>query len=345
MTDARSRIAFDARATRQMSVGMLRYAQELSRLLPLIAPDLAFVNFSEGENFSREEQISLPRALRASGAKLVHHPSLYAPLWPTLPVIVTIHDLIHMHYPAQFKAQVQSYYHTVVRLLCKRAMRVITDDEKTVEDLVHFLGVKRSKIRVIPLGVAPLFLHKRFDHEPEPTEQPFLLYAGNHREHKDLLTAFSAWASLPDEVSHDFLLTGRDDVDAAWPRARQNGAQVRFLGDIDDIALAHVMHTADALIYPSLCEGFGLPMLEALAVGTPVIASERALPAVLHKYASAFEAGDIMGLRNAILHLPLRNSQDRMARRAYSASFTWEQCARATADVYREVLEEMCVSR
>ena len=340
-----NRIALDARATRQMSVGMLRYAQELPRLLPQVAPDLAFLNFSAGENFSRAEQISLPRALRASGAQFVHHLSLYAPLWPALPAIVTIHDLIHMRYPQQFKAHVQPYYHIVVRLLCRRAVRVITDDEKTVDDLVQFLGVQQKKIRVIPLGVAPLFLAENFEREPDRPARPFLLYAGNHREHKDLATAFAAWASLPEDVPDDFVVTGSDDVDPSWPRLRANGARVRFTGDVNDDALAQLLHTARALMYPSLCEGFGLPMLEALAVGTPVIASERAVPEVLRSHAAVFQAGDIMGLREAILQLNDANPQERLARRAYSASFTWERCARATADVYREVLEEMCVSR
>jgi glycosyltransferase involved in cell wall biosynthesis len=322
---------------------MLRYVQELQHRLPVVAPDLEFCNFATGEVLSYGEQVALPLALRASKAAFVHHMSLYAPMLPSIPTIVTIHDLIHMRYPIYFKAHVQPYYKYVVRALCKRAIRVITDDEKTVEDLVRYLDVAPQKIRIVPLGVGELFLDSRY--EPDPTiDSPYFCYAGNHREHKDLATAVRAWAGLPYEFDADFVLTGDDDLAIELPRTRANGNRLRFLGDLPDTQLAEIIHGAKALLYPSLCEGFGLPMLEALALGTPVIASNRAVPEVLRNQVTVFAAGDIQGLRYAILTLPALDSQDRIARRAYSARFTWQQCARATADVYREVLEELCGS-
>lgn len=327
---------------------MLRYIEELLHWLPLVAPDLTFLPFAEGEVLSYGEQVALPMALRRCGAAFVHHLSLYAPVIPSIPAIVTIHDLIHMRYPRNFKPHVQPYYHLLVRMLCYRARRVITDDEKTVDDLVRYLGVSREKIRVVPLGVARTFLDPRFDEAPEEAtraEPPYLCYAGNHREHKDLATAIRAWAELPDEPRLDFVLTGEDDLAPEWPRLRRNGARLRFLGTLQDAQLASLLHGALALVYPSLCEGFGLPMLEALAVGTPVIASERAIPEVLRSHAIVFQAGDADALRRAILTLPADDPQDQRVRRAYSANFTWERSARATAAVYREVLEERCGSR
>jgi glycosyltransferase involved in cell wall biosynthesis len=341
-------IALDARATRQLSLGMLRYIEELLHWLPLVAPDLTFLPFEEGEVLSYGEQVALPAALRRSSAAFVHHLSLYAPVVPSIPAIVTIHDLIHMRYPRNFKTHVQPYYHLVVRMLCNRARRIITDDEKTVEDLVQYLGVSREKIRVVPLGVGGIFLDPRFDEAPGEAlraEPPYLFYAGNHREHKDLATAIRAWAELPDELRLDFVLTGEDDIAPEWPRVRPNGARLRFLGTLQDARLASLLHGARALVYPSLCEGFGLPMLEALAVGTLVIASDRAIPEVLRSHAITFKAGDAVALRRAILTLLANDFQDRQRRRSYSANFTWERTARATAAVYREVLEELCGSK
>ncbi len=337
-------IALDTRVTRHFSVGMQRYNAELSHWLPQVAPDLELRFFARGSAFSFAEQVELPLAMLRSRAAFVHHLSLYAPLCPSLPVIVTIHDLIHLRYPEQFKPQVQAYYRWVVGPLSRRALRIITDDEKTVDDVMRFLGVAERKIRVIPLGVSSTFLAPEFAPNPCPVSRPYLLYAGNRRPHKDLATAFAAWASLPDEIEDDFWLTGSDDVSLSLPRTRPNGARVCFLGELSDEQLARTLHQARALVYPSHCEGFGLPLLEALSVGTPVIASSAALPGILRGYAISCPPGDIMAFRHAIIDLPQSDFQERTARRAYSASFTWERCARATADLYREVLEEMCAS-
>ena len=150
----RSRVGLDARMTRQMSVGMKTYAAEITARLPRVAPEYEYVAFSDGGNFGWNEQVRMPLAMRRARLDLIHFLALYVPLAVPAKFVVTIHDLIHLRFPQYFKAKVTPYYQTVVRWACARASRVITDDARTVDDLVELLGVDRGKVRVIPLGVA-----------------------------------------------------------------------------------------------------------------------------------------------------------------------------------------------
>ena len=156
----RPRVGLDARLTRQLSVGMKTYARELVARLPRVAPEFEYVPFTRGGNFGWDEQVRLPLAMRRARLDLVHFLSQYVPVILPRRFIVTIHDLIHLHFPEHFKAKVGPYYRTLVRRACARATRVITDDERTVDDLVSFLGTERAKIRVVPLGVDGKFRGK-----------------------------------------------------------------------------------------------------------------------------------------------------------------------------------------
>lgn len=338
--DTPLKVALDARLTRQMSVGMKAYTRELERRLPRVAPDISFTSVHGGSNFGFDEQVRLPLALRAARADLVHFLSLYAPVLAPRPYVVTIHDLIHLRFPQYFKAKVGPYYRTVVRRLCRRAARVITDDERTVADLQRFLGVDPHRVRVVPLGVDDRFLGEVGPHRPE---RPYLFYAGNHRPHKDLATLLQAWCSLPPECELDLVMTGEDDFGGALAGYARAGGRIRMLGEVEPAALPGYYAGASALVHPALCEGFGLSMLEAMACGTPVVACEEAVPAVLRASVLTFAAGDARAAREALVRLlgdeGLRSrlvNEGRMRARA----LTWDVCASRTAEVYREVREE-----
>lgn len=324
------KVALDARQTRQMSAGMKTYARELSERLPRVAPDLDFRIFTQGGNFGWAEQVALPAALRRSGVDLTHFLSLYVPVLPPRPYVLTIHDLIHLRFPEQFKTKVGPYYRTVVRFAARRAARVITDDDRTVADLERFLGVPRARVSVIPLGADDRYLEPIAPHR---AQRAYVIYAGNHRKHKDLTTLFAAMRELP--IDLDLYLTGHDDLDEPYPRER-----VRFTGDLSPGELASYYAGALALVHPALCEGFGLPMLEAMAARCPVVACEDAIPGVLRDAALLFPARDAGSLRQAIERIArdegLRNELVKQGR-SKAEVLTWDRCAARTAAVYREI--------
>jgi glycosyltransferase involved in cell wall biosynthesis len=335
-----ARIGLDARLTRQLSAGMKTYVQELVARLPRVAPEYGYVTFARGGNFGWSEQIGLPLAIRRAKLDVVHFLSQYAPVLLPARFLVTIHDLIHLRFPEYFKAKVGPYYATIVRRACARACRVITDDERTVDDLTSFLGVDRAKIRVIPLGVSEEF---RKPVIPYAAARPYLLYVGNHRQHKDLGTLFEAWSGLPESWQVDLYLTGPDDFGGEIQRRSGLTRAIVALGDVPADRLAAYYAGARALVQPALREGFGLPMLEAMAVGCPVVACEDAVPRSLAAAAWTFPS---RGARELGALLERLFGEDALRASAIDAGakvareMTWDRCARATADVYREVLEE-----
>lgn len=332
------RVGLDARITRRWSVGMRSYARELLARLPRVAPEFDYTVYTDGGNFGWDEQVRLPARLRRDRVALAHFMSFYAPAFAARPYVVTIHDLIHLRYPQFFKSSVGPYYRTVTRLVCARAARVITDDERTVEDLERFLGVSPRKVRVIALGADDAFTApvRAF-----AAERPYLLYVGNHREHKDLPTLFEAWSRLS---GVDLYLTGSDDLDGLASRYENGTRRAVFLGDVSNAALAGYYAGARALVHPALCEGFGLPMLEAMTAGCPVVACEDAVPRVLAPAARTFAARDAAALAGELREL-LRDESARerivAAGKDVAGRLGWDRCARETADVYREVLEDV----
>jgi len=340
-------VALDLPRMRFMSVGMRAYAEELATRLPRVAPDLTFATVTRTSVLDFDEQVGVPRRLRATRPRLVHHLAVYAPMLGAGPSVVTIHDLIHLRFPALFKSRVGPYYATVVRAVCARATRVITDDERTIGDLERFLGVPPRKVDVVPLGVDDAFLAAGRDAGERELARahtasdvrPYVLYVGNHREHKDLPTLFAAWASLPEALALDLRLTGADDLGPPFRLPTRANGVVTFVGDVDTATLARLYDGAVALVHPALCEGFGLPLLEAAAVGTPVIACEDAIPGVLRAHVTAFAPRDVAGVRAAIV-AELAAPRPREAARAAARELTWDRCAARTAEVYRRVLED-----
>ena len=327
-------VAFDARETSHMSAGVRAYSQGLRRWLPRVAPDLRVIPVGGGDNFDLAEQLALPLALARSGARLAHFPTVYVPRIVPIPYVLTVHDLIELHYLQYGKSYVAPYYRAVVAPVARGARAVITDDEATVDDLQRWLGVDPRRVHVIPLGTDD----PPGDILPMTHRRPYLLYVTNRRPHKNIATLVRAWESLPTDRDIDLVLSGEDDGSVTG--CRTHGAIVH-LGYRPAAELRRWYAGAAAYVHPALREGFGLPMLEAVRAGAPVVAARAAIPAVLADSVVAVEALDAPAFRDAIVAL----LDDRPSARACAAAaqartraLTWETTARATAAVYRSVI-------
>jgi glycosyltransferase involved in cell wall biosynthesis len=325
-------IAFDARETSHMSAGVLNYSRKLREWLPQVAPDLPLRLVGGGDNFDLAEQVGLPFALARSGAALAHFPTLFVPRFVPVPYVLTVHDLIDLHYPQFVKPQVAPYMRAIVAPVARAARAVITDDESTVADLERFLGVDPKHVRVIALGN---------DDPPEAVvpvhhARPYVLYVGNRRPHKNLATLVAAWSALSADRPVDLVLSGVPDDEL---RNARGPGDVVFLGERTDDELRRWYAGAAAYAHPALREGFGLPLLEAMRCGAPVVASRPAMPRVLAPNAMLVEAHDVeawsAALRALLADPAAARAAGRAAREA-TRDLTWERTARLTADVYRE---------
>lgn len=335
------RIGLDARCGRRISVGMATYMREVSAQLPRVAPQYEYKVYTKGQNLGIAEQIVLPLEMWRDRIDLAHYMAHYVPAFAEGPLVFTIHDLIHLRFAEFFRAYIPPYYNTVVKRACRKAARIITSDPRTIEDLVHFFGVDPAKIVIIPLAPRARFFTPAVPHRGE---RPYLLNVGNHREHKDIPTLLRAWASLPKRYEVDLYLTGPDDLKGELQRLSTPKRRAVALGDIDDDALASYYAGATALVQPALLEGFGLPFVEAMAQGCPVIATDSSIPQPIAPVAQTFPARDVEAARAQIERIldDAAFRSDLVERgTAIVRGLTWERTARATADVYRTVLGEL----
>ena len=331
-------VALDARITPRMSAGVRAYVRALLAGLPRVAPDIRLHAVGRGLNFGLDEQFALPAEIRRLAPALTHYPTIFVPLRRRRPYVAMVHDLIHLQYPHFFGAATGAFYPLVVTPMLRGAALLLMSDERTVDACAALLGIERERCRVVPLGYDPALF------TPAATPfagRPFIMYAGNHRPHKNLTVLYEAWAGLPEAVALDLVITGPADT-AAQARYRRPGSELRFAGTLGDAHLVAAYRAATAYVHPALVEGFGLPMLEATVASTPVIASTGAVPSIVAPYATTFAPHDTLALRALLTDLSAnpapyrrRAAEGRVAVRAY----TWDRFAAATAAVYREVVD------
>ena len=206
------------------------------------------------------EQVALPRRLRARGAALVHCPDSFLPLRRPCPGVVTVHDLAFDAVPGDMPALTEWKYRTLVPRGARSAERVICPSRFTAGDLAERFGVGHGRIRVIP--EAPALAPG----SSQPPTGPYLLSVGDLRPKKNLGRLVQAYRKLRGEgLEHRLVLAGADAGSAAELRRLTAGEPVELPGFVDDLKLDALLRGADALIVPSLYEGFGLVVLEATA--------------------------------------------------------------------------------
>jgi glycosyltransferase involved in cell wall biosynthesis len=297
------------------------------------------------------EQALLPLLAARERVELVHSLASTGPGWGRFRRVVTVHDLIYKRFPETHAGVRDLGMRVLVPLAVRRSHRVIADSHSTRRDLVELLGVPPQRIDVAPLGWGAT---QREDPLAEPElrrglglgERRLALSLSAKRPHKNLRALIGALARIPAERRPLLVLPGYRTAHEAQLRERADalgiGADVRFFGWLADAQLEGLWKAADAFVFPSLYEGFGLPVLEAMARGVPVACSNASsLPEVCGDAALLFDPHDEGAIAAALERLLTdRPEAERLRARGLkrAAQFTWERTARATLDSYRHAL-------
>lgn len=283
--------------------------------------------------------------LAKHGADLVHE-TYYAraPLVPdSVPTVITVHDMIHEKFPS-YAPRTAKVSHAK-RAAVSRADHVICVSENTRRDLLEIYDIEPSRTSVVMHGVIPLV--GATGRAQRPIDEPYVLFVGKRGGYKGFDTLLRAYVAGP-SLSRDFLLVCFGDAPFS-PQERRVMRQLGVASDRvrhvagDDAALAQHYRHAALFVYPSQYEGFGMPPLEAMSLGCPVVCSRAAsLPEVVGEAALAFEPQDVDALRAAMESaLCSQTLLEDMRRKGLERArlFSWERCALQTRDVYASVLQ------
>ena len=305
-------------------------------------------------NYSLSEQLVMPWAVAKAGVDLYHAPHYVVPPLTPCRFVVTIHDCIHLRFPQYLPNPGAFYYaRAMMSMAARRSRRVLTVSEASKDDILFYFGIPESKIEVIYNA-----LDVRLAGEPTPEEvvhvrdrfqlnHPFVLYTGNIKPHKNVDRLIDAFAILRQKVPDDVKLLIIGDEASKYPNLRrlvhrhQLHQHVRFLGFVPDATLAVLYRLASVFVFPSLYEGFGLPPLEAMAAGAPVVTSNiSSLPEVVGDAALLIDPMDPAEIAHAMARIltepQLRAELVRRGRERVKA-FSWERSVARIRQVYGEL--------
>ncbi len=374
------RIAVDLSPAVHHHAGIGRYAHELVTALTSLDHAneyLAFFNAPHGDERPDAPLDHLPTCMRRASAKQLRFHAMLADLTgatldPWLPpcdlfhatdyllpplrrarAVLTIYDLTYLFFPEYHLPLNRWYLTLMLPRLARRADALIVISENTRHDLIQRMKIPPEKIHVIPLGVNRTF---------QPIQDPrtgarvrekyhlpmrFILYFGTIEPRKNLLVLLDAYHALlaRDDTPPDLVFAGRKgwQYQSVFQRVRDLGLdqRIRFTSWVDEADAPAMMNAATVFVYPSLYEGFGLPPLEAMACGTPVVCSNASsLPEVVGEGGILFDPRDTGALTNALARV-LTDERLRVDMRerglAQAAKFSWERAARETLAVYGSV--------
>jgi glycosyltransferase involved in cell wall biosynthesis len=373
------RVAIDARKLHDFGIGT--YIRNLLRHLARIDHDTEYVllcgeadlgvaaqlgpNFravlEPSPNYSIREQIHVPWVLRRERPDLYHAPHYVLPAAISCSSVVTIHDCIHLMFP-QYLPNRMAYAYARAQMwtAAHRSDCILTVSDASKRDILHLFNISPEKIVVVynaidahfsvtppPDAVARVRERYQLDHR-------FVLYVGNIKPHKNLVRLIEAFSELRTGELEDVKLLIIGDEISKLPALRHAvhrhklHKHVRFLGYVPDDQLTVLYRLAAVFVFPSLYEGFGLPPLEAMASGTPVVVSNvSSLPEVVGDAAVLVDPHDIDsivdGLRSVLTN-PARADDMRRKGLQRAGEFSWERSVARTLEVYRRVGSPLAVA-
>jgi glycosyltransferase involved in cell wall biosynthesis len=325
------RVAMDVSPLAQTRAGTARYLKglirELERRDDVTVSTRSFGGKSRLSTAARDG-IWYPFLLgREGAADLLHCPTYRGPLRSRVPLVVTVHDLAVLRHPEAFNRWTRAYSPRVVPAVLRAARRVIAVSDFTRRELVELLGVPDQKIRVVPNAVGD-----EFTREGPAETGDYVLAVGTLEPRKNLDRLVEAVRGTDRELR---VVGAR-----GWGGVEVRGNGVRWLGEVDDAELARLYRGAACVAYPSLYEGFGIPILEAMACGTPVVTTRgTAMEEVADGAAVLVDARDAEEIAAGIERAAME--RDILVPRGLerARAFRWDVVAAATVEVYREAAQ------
>jgi glycosyltransferase involved in cell wall biosynthesis len=311
---------------------------------------LVYSNLKGSESIQNHywEQVSLPRLAKRHRVDILHSPANMAPILFSGRSVVNIHDLCFVVNPDWYSFLFRSLYTFSIPLIAKRARCVITNSNNSKNDLLKFCKLPSSKVKLIYWAIDEKFRAPHVDDTLEKKED-YVLYVGSLEPRKNISGLIQAFESMkeqhPELKTKLYLVGGESPLfgDVRF-KVKKFKDDVILKGFVTDQELIQIYRRAKLLVYPSLYEGFGLPPLEAMASGTPVITSKNSsIPEVVGKAAKLIDPNNSHEIYQAMYDVLSNNVlQMEMIMQGLEQSqhFTWDKVARATLAVYHEVLNE-----
>lgn len=354
------KIAIDAQTTLGQKTGFGFYVKNLVEALVKVDPKNEHIlikprsekDFPTWKRFWWD-QITFPNQAKKAKVDLLHQPCFSAPLFYSGKVIVTCHDLISVFFPENLPLASRLFYSRWMPYCYRKATLIIADSEHTKKDLMSLLGIPEEKIRVVHLAVSSDFKPVKNPvrlarvRAKYKTTKKYLLHVGTLEPRKNLEFLVRAFAlAVREGIEENLVITGKKGwyYDGLFQLVEKLNLSKRviFTGYVEEKDLPALYSGATAFLFPSLYEGFGLPPLEAMASGVPIISSSTSsLPEVIGRAGILLPPKDEMvwaknilkiikdkGLANTLKALGIRQAKQ----------FTWENTARKTVEVYNEAL-------
>ena len=365
----------DARTATDHFPGIGRYVSNLARALPaLLAPDERLVLLHDptrpsrwqlpapsGQTqwletavspFSIQQQWAIPHLLREIRADLYHSPYYLMPYRPGVPTLLTFYDLIPQRFPQYVSLRARLLTHLLTRLALRAAQHVTAISQATRQDMLSFYATAPEKVTAVPLAADPHFQPQA----PAEVERirtkyalppGYVLYLGINKPHKNLVNLVIAWEKIVAQLADPPQLVIAGAWDERYPEAKETAvarhlaSRITFLGPIAEPDLPGLYAGAALFVFASQYEGFGLPVIEAMACGTAVAcANASSLPEVGGQAAAYFDPTQPEEMTAVLYHL-LTNQPARQRGQtlglAQAATFSWEKTAVATLALYREL--------
>ena len=295
--------------------------------------------------YSAREQVEL--SLRTPRhVEVFWSPHYNIPLWHRGKLLVTVHDVCHLALAPLFGGLRHVYARFMFSEVRRKAHTILCDSQFTKKELMRLVNVPEDRIRVVYCGVQERWFELT---KGQPVHgKPYVLYVGNVKPHKNVAALVDAFLSIRDRIPHDLVIVGqksglRTGDPALLTRAADGSGRIAFTGRITDDALMQYVVQADALVLPSLYEGFGLPPLEAMATGCPTLVSDIEILREVYGDATIyFDPHDCEDLAKKMIMIVEDSSlRDRLrsAGRKQARLYSWQRAAAKTSETIRELLE------